>query len=139
MVAFEPKRLIHVLQQTSRCRDKDVHPRQPVLLVLQVLPSNDQTRRELMLVADLAKNLEDLDRLRQKKRVNEGGMRRKGSIRTSSRVGEMTSAPSPSCGPHLFLRRTSRTGMRKASVFPLPVRAAPRTSFPFKARGRERC
>lgn len=59
-------------------------------------------------------------------------------IRTSSRVGEMTSAPKPSVGPHFLRNKISRTGMRNASVLPLPVRAAPSTSFPLSARGRAR-
>lgn len=68
MVALEPERLIHVLQQPSGSRDEDVHSRQAVLLVLQVLSSDDQTRRELVLVSDLAKNLEDLNRLKTRGR-----------------------------------------------------------------------
>ena len=55
---------------------------------------------------------------------------------TNSRVGEITKAPKPSCGPHFLLYRISRTGMRKARVLPLPVLAAPNTSFPFSDTGR---
>jgi hypothetical protein len=67
MIALKTERLIHVLQQPSGGCNEDVHSRQAVLLVLQVLSSYDQTRRELMLVSDLAKNLEDLNRLKTRK------------------------------------------------------------------------
>lgn len=48
----------------------------------------------------------------------------------------MMSAPSPSSSVHFCRYRFSSTGIRNASVFPLPVFAAPRMSFPFSARGR---
>ena len=64
MIAFEAERLIHVLQQASRRRDEDVHPRQPLLLVLEVLAANDETGRELVVAANLAEHLEDLYCLR---------------------------------------------------------------------------
>lgn len=54
---------------------------------------------------------------------------------TSSRVGEMTRAPKPSCGPHFFRNSTSSNGMRNDRVFPLPVRAEPSTSLPFNEKG----
>lgn len=41
MVALETERLVHVLQQPSGSRDENVHPRQAVLLVLEVLASDD--------------------------------------------------------------------------------------------------
>jgi hypothetical protein len=56
--------------------------------------------------------------------------------RTSSRVGDMISAPNPSCGPQLLRYKISRTGIRKHKVLPLPVRAAPRISLPFSDTGR---
>mgnify|MGYP001581226321 FL=1 len=55
--------LVHVLQQPSGCGDEDVHPRQALLLVLEVLAADDQSGRELVLVPYLAQDLEDLDRL----------------------------------------------------------------------------
>ena len=48
---------------------------------------------------------------------------------TSSLVGLITRAPKPSDGPHFRLYRISSKGTRKARVFPLPVLAAPSTSF----------
>ena len=42
----------------------------------------------------------------------------------SSRVGDRTRAPSPSSGPHCSFSRRSSSGMRKASVLPLPQSAA---------------
>ena len=59
----------------------------------------------------------------------------KTSKRTSSRVGEIIKAPSPSIGPHFCRYRVSSTGIRNARVFPLPVRAAPSTSFPLSDTG----
>jgi len=56
--------------------------------------------------------------------------------RTSSRVGDIISAPNPSCGPQLLRYKISRTGIRKHNVLPLPVRAAPRTSVPFSETGK---
>ncbi|KXT09511.1 hypothetical protein AC579_7187 [Pseudocercospora musae] len=54
----------------------------------------------------------------------------------SSLVGVMIKAPRPASPPmHCVRYRFSRTGMRNAKVLPLPVFAAPRTSFPFKASG----
>ena len=57
-------------------------------------------------------------------------------VRTSSRVGDIISAPNPSCGPQLFRYKISRTGIRKHKVLPLPVRAAPRISLPLSETGR---
>lgn len=54
-----------MLQKTSGSGDKDVHAREALLLVLQALATDDQTSRELMLVANLAEDLEDLNRLLQ--------------------------------------------------------------------------
>mmetsp|Transcript_23558 Transcript_23558/g.58373 ORF Transcript_23558/g.58373 Transcript_23558/m.58373 type:complete len:213 (+) Transcript_23558:1486-2124(+) len=53
----------------------------------------------------------------------------------SSRVGAMTRPPMPSWRPHLARYSTSSMGMRNASVLPLPVLAAPRTSRPASACG----
>ena len=53
----------------------------------------------------------------------------------SSRVGDITRAPRPSDGPHLLRYKISRTGVRKASVLPDPVRAAPSTSLPLSEIG----
>ena len=53
----------------------------------------------------------------------------------NSRVGEMIKAPRPSNSDHCRRYSSSRTGMRKASVLPLPVLAAPRQSAPLRARG----
>jgi len=47
----------------------------------------------------------------------------------------MISAPRPSNSVHFCLYRFSNTGTRNARVFPLPVFAAPRISFPFSASG----
>lgn len=69
--------------------------------------------------------------------VAKSKLQRKGL--TSSLVGEITNAPSPSCGPHLLRYSASSTGMRNASVFPLPVCAAPRTSLPLSEMGTLRC
>ena len=63
VVALKSERLVHVLQQPSGCGDEDVHPRQALLLVLEVLAADDQSGRELVLVPYLAQDLEDLDRL----------------------------------------------------------------------------
>jgi len=46
------------------------------------------------------------------------------------------SAPRPSNSVHFCLYRFSSTGIKNANVFPLPVFAAPRISFPFSASGR---
>lgn len=64
MVALEAERLVHVLEEAARGRDEDVHAREAVLLVLEVLAADDEAGRELVLVADLAQDLEDLDGLR---------------------------------------------------------------------------
>ena len=56
--------------------------------------------------------------------------------RTSSHVGDMISAPNPSCGPHLLRCKISRTGIRRHKVLPLPVRAAPRISLPLSETGK---
>lgn len=53
----------------------------------------------------------------------------------SSRVGERMRAPRPSYSVHRFRYRFSRTGSKKARVFPEPVLAAPRMSLDFKAAG----
>ena len=53
----------------------------------------------------------------------------------SSLVGAMTSPPMPSCRPHFARYSDSRSGITNASVFPLPVFAAPRTSRPASACG----
>mmetsp|Transcript_3266 Transcript_3266/g.13137 ORF Transcript_3266/g.13137 Transcript_3266/m.13137 type:complete len:260 (+) Transcript_3266:2103-2882(+) len=53
----------------------------------------------------------------------------------SSRVGAMTSPPSPSCLPHFCRNKISSSGMTKAKVFPEPVFAAPSTSRPHSACG----
>ena len=54
---------------------------------------------------------------------------------TSSLVGDITRAPRPSYGVHCLRNSISRTGIINAKVFPLPVFAAPRMSFPFNANG----
>lgn len=64
MVTIEPERLIHVLQEPSGRRNEDIHARQPLLLVLQVLSADDEAGREVVLVAYLAEDFEDLDSLR---------------------------------------------------------------------------
>lgn len=61
-------------------------------------------------------------------------MKQRGLL-TNSRVGDIINAPSPSDGPHFLRYRISRTGMRNANVFPLPVRAAPNISFPLRDIG----
>lgn len=138
LIALEAERLVHVLEKSSRRSDENVHPRKPVLLVLQALASNNETRRELMAVANLAQDLEDLNRLEHKS-ISSVILSIPAALeRTSSLVGLITSAPSPSVGPHFFLSKISSTGTKNASVFPLPVRAAPSTSFPLSARGRAR-
>mmetsp|Transcript_9809 Transcript_9809/g.22873 ORF Transcript_9809/g.22873 Transcript_9809/m.22873 type:complete len:223 (+) Transcript_9809:1922-2590(+) len=53
----------------------------------------------------------------------------------SSRVGETTSAPQPSCLPHFCRHSFSSSGTTKASVLPEPVLAAPSTSRPASACG----
>ena len=53
----------------------------------------------------------------------------------NSRVGDITNAPTPSCRPHFFRHSDSIKGTTYASVFPLPVFAAPRTSRPHSACG----
>lgn len=53
----------------------------------------------------------------------------------NSLVGEITTAPSPSIGPHLRRYNRSRRGMRKAKVLPEPVLALPRTSRPRRDGG----
>lgn len=140
MITLEPECLVHVLEEAPRGRDEDVHSREALLLVLEALSADDESGRELVLVANLAEDLEDLDGLRTRRtRVSKTWLQKaEGRGRTSSRVGLMMRAPRPSVGPHFFLRRISRTGTRKARVFPLPVLAAPRTSFPWRARGRAR-
>ena len=55
--------------------------------------------------------------------------------RASSRVGETTSAPSPSAFDHRSRKSSSSSGTRNASVFPDPVFAAPRMSRPASACG----
>jgi len=47
----------------------------------------------------------------------------------------MMMMPVPLTGLNLSLCRSSIAGMRKASVFPEPVRAAPRTSLPVRRTG----
>mmetsp|Transcript_1851 Transcript_1851/g.6434 ORF Transcript_1851/g.6434 Transcript_1851/m.6434 type:complete len:286 (-) Transcript_1851:351-1208(-) len=53
----------------------------------------------------------------------------------SSRVGDTTSAPTPSIAPHRARNRDSRSGTRNARVLPEPVLAAPSTSRPHSACG----
>lgn len=62
-IALKSNRLVHVLQQSSRRRNEDVHLRQPIHLVLDVLAPDDETGREGVVGADLAKDFEDLDGL----------------------------------------------------------------------------
>jgi len=45
-------------------------------------------------------------------------------------------APNPSDCVHFCLYKFSRTGIKNANVFPLPVLAAPKISLPFSARGK---
>lgn len=53
----------------------------------------------------------------------------------SSRVGPMTMAPVPLRGMNLALCMSSTAGIKKASVLPDPVRAAPNTSRPVSSAG----
>ena len=53
--------LVQVLEHAAWCADQDVHPRQPLRLLLEALAADDQPRREGMFPADLAQDLEDLD------------------------------------------------------------------------------
>ncbi len=46
----------------------------------------------------------------------------------NSRTGASIIAPNPSNLVHLFLYKHSTTGIKKLSVFPLPVFEAPKTS-----------
>ena len=51
IITVKSNRLIHVLKKTSRRRNQDVHPRQPLPLILQVLPANYEPRRKTMITA----------------------------------------------------------------------------------------
>mmetsp|Transcript_13716 Transcript_13716/g.37043 ORF Transcript_13716/g.37043 Transcript_13716/m.37043 type:complete len:271 (-) Transcript_13716:143-955(-) len=53
----------------------------------------------------------------------------------SSRVGEITNAPTPLRGKNFTLYNKSRAGTKNDNVLPLPVFAAARTSFPFSRCG----
>jgi len=53
----------------------------------------------------------------------------------SSLVGHITITPAPLRGVNLTLYNSSTAGIKKARVFPEPVLAAPRTSFPIKSGG----
>jgi len=143
MIAFESQSLIHMLQQPSGSSDQDVHSRQSILFILQVLSTNDQPSRELMLVSNFPQNFENLNRLPLLPfRQLRNSCSREESERmehTSSLVGLIIKAPNPSFGPHFFLNKFSKTGIKNARVFPLPVLAAPSTSLPFKARGKDFC
>mmetsp|Transcript_14232 Transcript_14232/g.40402 ORF Transcript_14232/g.40402 Transcript_14232/m.40402 type:complete len:233 (-) Transcript_14232:191-889(-) len=55
--------------------------------------------------------------------------------RASSLVGEMMITPAPFRGRNLAWCRSSAQGTRNASVFPEPVLAAARTSFPLRSKG----
>ena len=123
-----------MLEESTRCRDEDVHARKPLSLILQVLPANHEASREAMESANATQDVEDLDGLWDiGKRPTTNG--RACSALTSSLVGDMINAPKPSCGPHFRRYKISSTGMRNARVFPLPVRAAPRTSLPLREVG----
>jgi Uma2 family endonuclease len=63
VIALEPDGLVHVLEEPSWRSDEDIHPREPVRLVLEVLASDDETGRERVVGSDLPENLEDLDSL----------------------------------------------------------------------------
>lgn len=76
MVAVEPERLVHVLQEPAGRRDEDVHARQPLLLMFEVLATNDEAGGEVVLVANLAEHFEDLDGLREVFRVSGAVLKR---------------------------------------------------------------
>lgn len=63
VVALEPDGLIHVLEETTRSSDEDVHPSKTIHLVLEVLSSDNETSGERVIRTDLSKDFEDLDGL----------------------------------------------------------------------------
>jgi hypothetical protein len=63
VIALEANSLVHVLKEPSWSGDKDVHPSEPVGLVLEVLASDDETGRERVVGSDLSEDLKDLDSL----------------------------------------------------------------------------
>lgn len=60
VVNVESESLIQVLQHAPRRAHQDVHAVNPLGLFLQALPSDDQTRREVVIAPNLAQHVEDL-------------------------------------------------------------------------------
>jgi hypothetical protein len=77
VISFKTDCLIHVLQQSPGRSYEDIHPRQAIAFILQILPADYQAGREGMMTAYRAKDIEYLDGL---------GASKKSVVRTVSRA-----------------------------------------------------
>ena len=112
---LEADRLVEVLQQPARRRDEDVHPADALRLLVAVLAADDEPRRQVVLHAEGAEHVEDL----------EGELARR---RDDERAEPVRLRP-PLAEEQLEQRHEERERL------PRPVFAAPRMSRPASACG----
>ena len=63
IIRFEAERLVHVLQKPTRRRDEDIHSRQALTFVLEILPADHESSRKAMIAAYRTQHVEYLDSL----------------------------------------------------------------------------
>lgn len=51
VVGLKAERLVHMLQKSARCRDKNIHSRQAVAFVFEILPTDNESCRKSMVTA----------------------------------------------------------------------------------------
>jgi hypothetical protein len=128
---------LKVIQQPSRRRDQQVHTLRELRRLRLTVRSSHHDRESLVVVfAEFLRDAEDLKSEFTGGRDDDGA----GSYRTRTKSvrnggGGKEGKDVPFLGLNISLFNISIAGMRKASVFPLPVFAAPNTSLPARSGG----
>ena len=63
IITLEADRLVHMLKESTRSRDENVHARKPLPFVFQALSTNHEACREAVVSANATQHFENLDRL----------------------------------------------------------------------------
>ena len=63
VIGLEAKGLVHVLQKPTRRRDEDVHSRQTLALIFEILPTDNEPCRETVIATYGTQYVEYLDSL----------------------------------------------------------------------------
>ena len=63
VIRLKTKRLVHVLQKSTRGRDENIHSRQALAFVFEILPTDHEPRRKTMIAAYGTQYVEYLDSL----------------------------------------------------------------------------